>query len=215
MAAAFVRSVEQALNNGANNLTVNTTGASAIVVAIASNNAGSNSVSSVSYDGKAGTLVKAETSTYSEVEAELWLVTGFTQNASGTLTISVTKPGGIMIGLAVVVSEVANAYDSDSFIEEYSGTGDVTITSTADSLTSCIVIGVHVSDTSTLASSGASQTRIDSGTGTSFAYECDYKAGASPTQSMSFTRVGPVSMVLVTASFTALGATFSCPGIVG
>lgn len=215
MPATFVRSVEQSLSNGTNNITVNTTDGSAIVVAIPSNNAGGNSVTSVSYQGMAGRLIKAQTSTYNEVEGELWLITGFVPAASGTLTVTVTRPAGIMLALAIVLSATADDYASASIVEEYSGGDSYAMSQAVNSMLDCITIGLHVSDTGDLATSGSNQTRIDSGTGTSFAYGCDYKAGASPTQTMSFTRDGPYSAVLIVASFTVLGAVFSCPGIIG
>jgi hypothetical protein len=207
MAASYVRNTAQRINNGSNNVTINTSGSDAIVLTFAFS-VPTDSITSVSYQGKAGTLIATKADAASRVEA--WVIPAPELNASGTLTVVCTNTAFCYL-TAVMILAGAEVL---GFNSGNVNSGALSISATSD--LTCLEIGVMVEmDTYTI-TPGADQTNISSDTaGGNYYCRTDYKAGAAGSTTMSWTPGTNSNLAGIVVSITTLGAVFACPGAIG
>ncbi len=207
MAASYVRDTEQRINNGSNNVTINTTGSDGIVLTFAFS-VQTDSVTSVSYQGKAGTKVAEKADASSKVE--VWIIPGPESNAAGTLTAVVANSSFCYL-TAVMVLAGAQSY---AFNSGNVSSGALSIACNSDA--SCLMIGIMVQTDIYTITPGAGQTMISSDSaGGNYHCRTDYKAGAASSTTMSWSPATNNNICGIVVAITVLGATFSCPGIIG
>jgi hypothetical protein len=208
MAASYVRNTAQGIVNGSNNVTINTTGCNGIVLTFAFS-VPTASVTSVSYQGKAGAVVTTKADTTGK--CEVWLIPGPESNASGTLTVVLSMASGYCYMTAVMVLAGAEAYANNS---GNVSSGALSISCNSDA--TCLMIGVmNMYDIYTI-TPGAGQTLISQNTSSGNMYcRTDYKAGAASSTTLSWTPASNAYICGIVVAITVLGAVFACPGMIG
>lgn len=207
MAASYVRNTAQRISNGSNNVTINTTGSDCIVLTFAFS-VQTDSVTSVSYQGKAGTKITEKADATNK--CEIWIIPAPELNAAGTLNVVCVNTGFCYLTAVMILAGAQSLA---------SAVGNVTsgaLSIAANSDTSCIEIGVMVMYPIYTITPGASQTNISTDTAAGNYYcQTDYKAGAAGSTTMSWTPSSSTALCGIVVSITVLGAVFACPGIIG
>jgi len=207
MAASYVRDTEQRINNGSNNVTIDTTGSDGIVLTFAFS-VHTDSITSVSYQGKAGTLVATKADAASKVE--VWIIPAPELNAAGTLNVVCVNSSFCYLTAVMILAGAQSFGNNTANVTS----GALSIAASSDA--SCIEIGVMVMAAIYTITPGASQTNISTDTAAGNYYcRTDYKAGAAGSTTMSWTPSSNSDMAGIMVSITVLGALFSCPGMIG
>lgn len=207
MAASYVRSTAQRISNGSNNITINSTGSDSIVVTFAFS-VQTDSVTSVSYQGKAGSKLAEKSDTTNRVE--IWIISGPESNASGTLNAVVTNSAFCYLTAIMILAGNGSLGTATGNVT--SGTLSIAAASTTD----CIEIGVMCESDSYTITPGSGQTLISSDVaGGNYACRSDYKAGAASTTTLSWTPATNNAICGAVASIAIGGRSFDCPGIIG
>jgi len=207
MAASYVRNTAQRISNGSNNVTINTTACDGIVLTFAFSTQ-TDSITSVSYQGKAGAKVDEKADAASKVE--VWIIPAPELNAAGTLNVvCVNSSFCYLTAVMILAGAESLGYNTGNV-----GSGALSIAAASD--ITCIEIGVMVMEAIYTITPGAGQTQISTDT-VSGNYYCrtDYKAGAAGSTTMSWTPSSNSNMAGIVVSITVMGALFSCPGIIG